>query len=124
VTPDDLLAELRDLADHQPELLPARVAALTPDEAAAALVRFVFIDAVQRAIDVAVAEPTVPPVADPEAFAAALDDAARVSGALGSIDDLDALLRGVCDALSDAAARLLVFERAFRSLVERAGSGE
>lgn len=62
------------------------------------------------------------PSRDLGAFTAALDDAAALSEALGSIDDLDGLVRGVFDALSDVEARLLVFERAFRALAERRAS--
>lgn len=110
----DLVAELRALAAGS-DWLRERIAEFSPQEAADGLFSFVAVDAALRA---AVAlgvqpEPTAaepdqqePPAPDPESFV--------------GIDDTKALIRGVIDALSDAEARFVLFEGAFRSLVERA----
>ncbi|MGI8624498.1 MAG: hypothetical protein ACR2NB_13695 [Solirubrobacteraceae bacterium] len=119
MTPEEVVAELRDLADRHPECLRGRIAALDGQDAGEALLKLVVLDAMQRAEDTPAEEPPQPPPADPEAFAAALDDAASVSAALASIDELDGLLRGVFDALSETEVRLVVFEVAFRALVAR-----
>ena len=118
----DLLAELRNVADRRPELLRERIAELSDEDAAGALLAFVALDASRRAADALAADGPAPP-ATPEAFADALDYAKRLGEALDAIDDLDALLRAVFDAVSPSEAFLLVFESRLREMVERCAGG-
>jgi hypothetical protein len=83
------------------------------------VIALVALDASNRGTDPLIEEEPEPAEGGTEAVAEALDDAARVSAALASIDDGYALLRAVFDALNDTEVRLLVFERALRAMVER-----
>ncbi len=112
-----VLEELRHLADDDLSGVRVRVEELPAATLREVVVALVAVDASRRAADRL--QDSEPPPADPLLLAVALDDAAAVSDALGSIDDLDGLLRGVFDALSNTEARLLVFERAFRAMIER-----
>lgn len=114
----DLLDELRNVADRRPELLRERIAELPDEDAAGALLAFVALDASRRAADALAADGPAPP-ATPAAFAAALDDAKRLGHALDRLDSWDAVVAAVFDALAPAEARMVLFERALRALVER-----
>lgn len=119
MTADELIAELRDLADHRSVLLADRVAKLSPKQTAGALLAFVAIDAERRAADAIDAEHRELPPATPDAFAAVLDDVKLLGDALDGIDDFEGLVAGVFDALTPAEVRMVVFERSFRRLWER-----
>ena len=115
---DELLGELRGLADRRSDLLRDRIGKLSPDDTAAALFEFVVIDAVRRAAQ-APLEPATTPPANPDALAALLDDAKRLGDALDDIDNFEGLVAGAFDALTPGEAHMVVFERSFRRMWER-----
>lgn len=117
MTARDLLAELRGLVDERPDLLRERIGALTGAATAEALHEVLLSEALHRAA-AALNDGRERAAADPAAFAAALDDARRISDALGDMPDLASLTMGVF-ALKGAEAHLVVFERGLRELWQR-----
>ena len=116
MTPSELIAELRDLAD-QPERLRARIAELPPARMASLLFEFVVIEA--RGDAPASVTTSELPRATPDTLATTLDYAKSLSDAIEGIETLDGVLAAAFEGISDGEAHLLAAERGIRALVER-----